>query len=138
MERWIQDALLNWQSDKVKLNPAATIAEIEHVESVLNFAFPEDFKQLYLIVNGFDGLDWQEHMFTFWPLKMIVEEYDETENGFIGFSDFLLKSHSIGFKKKDSGVFRYYQSVKDQIPEYIASSFQQAVFLINSNNSLIY
>ena len=113
MEKWIQDALLNWQSDKVKLNPAATIAEIEHVESVLNFAFPEDFKQLYLIVNGFDGLDWQEHMFTFWPLKMIVEEYDETENGFIGFSDFLLKTRTcdrLGKKNSHSVSQRYYRT----------------------------
>jgi len=138
MEKWIQDALLNWQSHNVKLNSPATISEIEHTESVLNFAFPEDFKQLYLIVNGFKGLDWQEHMFTFWPLKMILEEYDEKEEGFIGFSDFLLKSHSIGFNKEKAGVFRYYQSVKDQIPEYIASSFQQALFLINANSSLIY
>jgi hypothetical protein len=138
MEGWIQQAIDNWQLHKVKMNPPATISEIEHTESVLNFIFPEDFKQFYLVINGFDALDWQEHMFTFWPLKMMIEEYNENEQGFIGFSDFLLKINSIGFSRHANGVFKLYSSIENNIPEYIASSFQQVVHMINSSNDLIY
>jgi hypothetical protein len=136
MENWIQDAITNWSSNKVKMNPPAIFAEIEHVESVLDFKFPQDFKELYLVINGFEGLDWQEHMFTFWPLEMIIKEYKESNNkNFIGFSDFLLASHIIGFNKDKNGIFK--QSYKED-GEFIANSFKQVVEMINSNDDLIY
>ncbi len=76
-------------------------------------------------------------MFTFWPLDMILEEY-ETEKNFIGFSDFLLKSNAIGFTRGKEGVFKIYPSLNNNKPEYIASSFKEIVSMINSNDGLIY
>jgi hypothetical protein len=138
MEDWIQKAITNWQSHTVKMNPPATIVEIEYTESVLNFKFPEDFKTLYLSVNGFKDWDWQEHMFTFWPLGVIIEEFDEADKGFIGFSDFLLRSHVIGFRRDEVGIFKIYPSIEHEEPQSIAQSFEQVVDMINSSNNLIY
>ncbi|MEO6976748.1 MAG: SMI1/KNR4 family protein, partial [Mucilaginibacter sp.] len=100
MENWIQNVIEKWSAEGVKLNPPATIIEIEKVESILNFKFPEDFKGFYLQVNGFHELGWQQHMFTFWQLEMIVDEFKgNTNNNFIGFCDFLLASHYIGYNR---------------------------------------
>lgn len=137
MDNWIQKVLTKWQTEGVKLNPPATIAGIERAEAVLNFKFPPDFKIFYLQANGFEGLDWQEHMFTLWPLEMIIEEYnDDTNKNFIGFCDFLLASHFIGFNKNRTGVFK--SNVYPEDGEFIAQTFEDVVGMINSNNDLIY
>ncbi|QKJ29303.1 SMI1/KNR4 family protein [Mucilaginibacter mali] len=137
MENWIQNVLSKWQSEGVKLNPPASGAEIENVETILNFKFPQDFKEFYLQANGFADLDWQEHMFTFWPLDMIVEEFEShySDKDFIGFSDFLLASHMIGFSRKKPGIFKSYDSLDG---EPIAERFDVIIEMINSNNDRIY
>jgi len=138
---WVEKVVAKWESEGVRLNPPANLLEIERVESILGFKFPDDFKQLYLTVNGFEGLDWQEHMFTFWPLKMIVKEYQESDTkNFIGFSDFLLASNFIGFNRHRAGVFKKYSAQYSDIEdgELIANTFEQVVGMINSSDDLIY
>jgi len=136
MENWIEHLIAKWKSEGVKLNPPATIAEIENTEAVLKFKFPEDFKEFYLQVNGFGGLDWQEHMFTFWPLDMISEEFKTSTNkNFIGFSDFLLASHFIGFNREKLGIFKLFHN--DDV-ELVADTFHIAVDMVNSGSDPIY
>lgn len=138
---WVEKVIAKWESEGVRLNPPANLLEIEKVESILGFKFPDDFKQLYLAVNGFEGLDWQEHLFTFWPLKMIVEEYEESDaKNFIGFSDFLLASNFIGFNKHRVGVFKKYSAQYSDIEdgELIANTFEQVIGMINSSDDLVY
>lgn len=136
IENWVQHIISKWKLEGVKLNPPATAIEIENAESILDFKFPSDFKELYLSANGFKGLDWQEHMFTFWPLDMILDEFQiSTNKHFIGFSDFLLASHFIGFSKNKSGIFKSYHYDDGEL---IANTFQVAVDMINSSNDFIY
>src|ERR1700761_1498076 len=113
MERWIEEALDSWEMSQTKLNPPASILEIEKVEGFLQFKFPEDFKQLYTVINGFQDLDWQEHMFCFWSLDRIVDEFESSnDKNFIGFCDFLLASHMIGFVRNNDGVFKSYNYIE--------------------------
>ena len=136
MENWVQNVIEKWEAKGVKLNPPVTVIEIESVESILNFKFPEDFKGFYLQANGFYSLGWQQHMFTFWPLDMIVDEFKgNTNNNFIGFCDFLLASHYIGFNRNRPGIFKSYR-IEDG--EQIADTFEEIVNLINSNSEIIY
>jgi len=137
MENWIQDVIAKWRSEGVELNPPVSITEIENAESILDFRFPTGFKDFYLQANGFEGFDWQEHMFTLWPLNLIVEEFKSVHsNGnFIGFSDWLLASHMIGFNKNKPGIFKSYHNDDG---EFIADSFDMFIDMINSNNNLIY
>jgi len=141
MNNWAEEVVAKWRNEGVKLNSPATALQIEKTESILDFTFPDDFKQLYLIADGFEGLDWQEHMFTFWPLKMIVKEYEESDTrNFIGFSDFLIASNFIGFNKNRNGVFKKYSKQYSDLVdgELIANSFEQVVGMINSSDDLIY
>lgn len=137
MGNWVQKVEEKWRSEGVKLNSPATICTIEETESAINFKFPEDFKEFYLKINGFRNLDWQEHMFYFWPLERIIEEYNESlDKNFIGFCDFLLASHYIGFKKDKSGIFKMYNF--HPVIDIIAQTFEETVSMINSSSDLIY
>jgi hypothetical protein len=134
MENWILKAVHSWESSNTQMNPPALISEIEKAEVALNFKFPEDFKQLYQVVNGFPNLAWQEHMFCFWPLEMIIEESERwTDKKFIGFCDFLLASHTIGFVRNKKGIYKDYDHINQ-----IADTYQEAVNMINSSADDIY
>lgn len=140
MQNWVHEVISKWKVENVKLNPPSSISEIEKAESVLEFKFPQDFKDFYLQANGFDGLDWQEHMFTLWPIELIIREFNDNANkNFIGFCDFLIASHYIGFNKNREGVFKSYGLYKRiEDGELITNSFREIIGMINSNDALIY
>jgi len=137
MKSWVNEVVAKWKSEGVKINSAASIDEITLAETSLGFKFPEDFKELYLQINGFKDLDWQEHMFYFWPLERIVKEFtDSPDKNFIGFCDFLIASHYIGFKKTQTGIFKMYWKLAELTS--IAQTFEEVVAMINSSADLIY
>ena len=162
MENWIAEAIACWNASGTKMNPPATIEEIEKTESVLDFKFPDDFKQLYLTVNGFADWDMQEHSFSFWPLDRIIEEHSKGDNkSFIGFSDWLILCNTIGFIKESPGIFKdhlvdvgsrptesgvsvFPKDVYGKSKEYllvfdkIAETFREITALINAGTGDIY
>ncbi len=139
MDTWVDKVVAKWESEGVKINAPASIEAIESVELAVGFKFPEDFKAFYLQINGFRDLDWQEHMFYFWPLERILEEYnDSTDENFVGFCDFLLASSYIGFGKDRPGIFKLYSISKVKEGEQIADTFEEIVTMINSSDQLIY
>ncbi|WP_142688177.1 SMI1/KNR4 family protein [Chitinophaga polysaccharea] len=136
MENSIIEICRQWKHEKIRLNPGASPDLISAVEASIGFGFPAGFRKLYMEINGFADCDWRENMFSIWPLERILEEYiSSDDSSFIGFSDFLIHSHTIGFVKSQPGVFKKYGG-----GEYffIAVSFLDAVKLINANSDLIY
>ena len=131
---WTEKVIEDWQANRTKLHPGLTLSEILSAEQILQFKFPPDFIELYQKVNGFRDLDWNEHMFSFWPLEKIIDEYKaDDDKDFIGFCDFLINSHSIGFSKDD---FAIYKSYDRQQP--IAATFKEAIVMINKSSGAIY
>jgi len=136
MEGWIEKALSMWSDNETKLNPPASLNTLSNAEAILGYSFPSDFKALYLIANGFEDYEWQQHMFSFWSLERIIEESAQFENqDFIGFCDFLICSSFIGFHKNRPGIYKYYDCV-DEHP--IADSFAEVVHKINISDNSIY
>jgi len=132
----IEEILTQWANEKISRNPGVPSNSIIELENIIGFKFPEEFKELYSQVNGFADNDWRENMFSVWPLERIAEEYSCSEDkNFIGFADFLINSHNIGFLKTQAGVFKTYS-----INEYflISNSFISSIKLINANADLIY
>jgi hypothetical protein len=139
MEKWVDEVVSKWKNEGVKVNEHTSIASIQSAEFALGFKFPDDFKDLYLQINGFKDLDWQEHMFYFWPIERIIEEFEESlDKNFIGFCDFLLASHYIGFKKNQTGIFKMYSICRLAEADPISQSFSEVVTMINSSSDLIY
>jgi hypothetical protein len=139
MKEWVQDLISKWTSEGIKLGSNTSLTDIRSVEAHLDFVFPEDFKDFYLSVDGFSDLDWQEHMFTLWPLEMIIGEYnDSKDKDFIGFCDFLIASNNIGYRKSKPGVFKIYPTINEEEVEPVAQSFKEIIEMINTNTGSIY
>lgn len=73
-------------------------------------------------------------MFSLWSIERILDEYIEDNNSnYIGFCDYLINSHSIGFLKRTKGVFKSYDQTKS-----ICNTFQEAIELMNSGSGRLY
>lgn len=132
---WTDTIIHQWISEGITLSPPATIDSILATEDLIGFLFPEDFKELYLRMDGFVDWDWTKTMFSIWPLARILEEYhNESDNNFIVFSDYLINAHQIGFVKGEKGVFKN----SGPAPELIADTFSEAIFLIHSDAEIVY
>ena len=117
------------------MNPGASPDLISDVEAGIGFTFPAGFRELYTGVNGFADYDWRENMFSIWPLERILEEYIScNDSSFIGFSDFLIHSHAIGFVKTQPGVFKKYGGEENF---FSATSFLDGAKLKNPKSGLI-
>ena len=114
--------------------PGATIAIIESTEADLGFRFPSDMKDLYRVVNGFKDCDMDvSSMISIWPMERIREEYIAgNDKNFIGFCDWLIFSHSIGFFKGRMGIFKCYDELNA-----IAETFRQVIDMINNDSELL-
>jgi len=138
MEDWVKVAIGQWQAEHLHINAGTSLTSIINAENYLGFIFPDDFKQLYIVANAFEDYEWRPNMFSLWSIERIVAEYDETANDdFISFCDFLICSSFLGFLKTSTGIFKRY-SIADTPTDFVTSSFQEAVRLINEDSELIY
>jgi hypothetical protein len=76
-------------------------------------------------------------MFSFWSLDIIIEEFAKNhDKNLIGFCDFLIMSHVIGFKRNAAGIFNDYSFLPGE--GFIAETFKEAISMINSGAREIY
>ena len=67
-------------------------------------------------------------------MERILKEYQEDDdNNYVGFCDYLINSHSIGFFKSEEGIYKSYSQIHP-----IAKTFREAIDLINTNSDLLY
>ncbi|MCW3075366.1 MAG: hypothetical protein JWP69_2435 [Flaviaesturariibacter sp.] len=136
IKKWAKSIVTLWRSQDIKIEKGASMQLLSKAEAYLEISFPEPFKTLYMEANGFKDMDWNEHMFSFWSVERIIEEYDYKRHpNFVGFCDFLINSHWIGFVKNESGIYKRYDF---EGPERIADNFEDAVDLINTSADVIY
>ena len=131
---WADQAISTWTNSGIKLQHGLSLEVIKNFEAQLGFQFPADFRELYQKANGFEDFDWNKHMFSLWSLDRILREYQEdNDENYVGFCDYLINSHSIGFFKSEEGVYKSYNQI-----EPIAKTFKEAIELINTNSDLLY
>jgi len=126
---WAVATRKEWLSQSIKLEPGALLEAIALTETAVGYTFPTEMQILYQFVDGFNNWDWTEGMISLWPMLRIREEYKTNGNpNFVGFADFLINSHTIGFYKDRSGVYKSYDEFNP-----IADNFIQVIELINRN-----
>ena len=131
---WTDQTITYWTEKGIKLQAGVSLDKLRDFEKLLDFSFPQDFIELYTKVNGFVDFDWNENMFSLWSLDRILKEYQEDEDPkFIGFCDYLINSHTLGFYTDDKLIYKYYDK-----PKAITNSFQDFISLLNSNDDLLY
>jgi|LakMenEpi03Aug12_release.lakeMendotaPanAssembly.Ray.scaffolds.fasta_scaffold537562_1 hypothetical protein len=131
---WPLNAILQWQGEGIKLNPPCTEDILRQAEKKLSFNFPDSFKKLYLIADGFKDDDWRENMFSIWPInRILIEFHQRQDERFVGFADFLINSHALGFYKDLDGI---YKDVDRYLP--VASTFEECIEFINVDSPNLY
>lgn len=115
------DLFMQWKRAKIELHPPATIEQFDACEKVTGFVFPGDFKMFYQRGNGFKSGQMDDHLLCLWSLETIQYEYVR-EGDFVGFADFMIYSHQIGFIKGKHGVYRSYDDtlICETFDEFIA------------------
>jgi hypothetical protein len=135
----ITEIIETWRNSKIKLNEGVELTEIYKLEKQLEYKFPEAFKQFYTKINGFKDSDWNEHMFSIFPLKRIKSECEMSKNkDFIPFCDYLINSHQIGFCKKKEGVYINYENILGGFNDKVADNFELSLIEIINNSDKIY
>ena len=137
IKNWVQVARDFWLARAIKLENGAKPEDIESTESFIGFVFPSEMKELYNTVNGFENWDWTPGMISIWPLERIRDEYKTGDDrNFVGFCDFLINSHCIGFLKDQPGIYKRYDG---RFPiEYVGETFKEVIGLINSDSDKIW
>jgi len=134
MQSWVEAVIFQWKTEKISLNPGASPAQIDETEKTLGYQFPDEFKALYLQVNGFKDFDWRNNMISVWPLERIISEHTDGKNqDFIGFADYLINSSVYGFLKNEKGIF---ELLDQYAPDLLVSSFKEAIELMNTDDKL--
>ncbi|WP_158828539.1 SMI1/KNR4 family protein [Mucilaginibacter lacusdianchii] len=137
MEQWIELILNQWRQEGVELNPPAALASIEKAQSIINFNFPDDFKLLYSVVDGFKDFEWRNSMISLWSLDKIIGNYDETTD-YIVISDFFISVCQYGFDKDSKEIYKTYSHSQKGPAEIIAQSFQGFLKLINCDSATLF
>lgn len=135
-QSWINSAINNWKAVGIRLNSGTSLDSIMKTEKKVGLQFPDDFKELYFEMNGFLDWDWTPTMFSLWSIERIFEECDpHNEHNFLGFCDYLINNHNLGFIRNQPGIFKYYGTDK---PTLIAQSFLEVIQLINIDADILY
>jgi hypothetical protein len=123
-----------WREQGIPLEPGVPEAYIRQTAMALGIEFPPALVVLYTRVNGFTENNWNPGMFVIWPLERILDEYAKSKDkDFVGFSDFLICSHVIGFRKDREGIWKEYD------PHLaICATFEEAIELINADSILVH
>jgi hypothetical protein len=123
-----------WRSQGIGLQPGVPGPYIQQTAKDLGIVVPPAFVALYERVNGFKGNDWTSGTFVIWPLERMLDEYRAgDDSNFVGFSDFLIYSHMIGFRKDKPGIFNSLAPEK-----VICATFEEAIELINGDSILVH
>jgi hypothetical protein len=127
---WVQGIKETWLSKLINFEAGASSEAIASTESVVGFQFPMEMTALYRVVDGFKDCAWTKGMISLWPMERIREEYARCrDKNFVGFCDYLINSHAVGFFKDRLGIYKSYDEFNS-----VADSFVQTIELINQDS----
>jgi hypothetical protein len=106
----LQQLIVKWRSEGVRLNPAGSPATLSKLERCLGVPLPPDIREFYSAADGMPDLEYDPRQLSFWSIDRIVSEPPRrpvsTAAGIreIGFADFLIESHYHVFRVTVDGV----------------------------------
>jgi hypothetical protein len=123
-----------WLEQGIPLEPGVPEAYIRQTAKDLGVEFPDAFIALYKRINGFTINNWNPGMFVIWPLERMLEKHViEKDKDFVGFSDYLICSHIIGFREDRAGIWKNYD-----LHEAVCATYEETIELINEDSILVH
>ncbi|MFD0990695.1 SMI1/KNR4 family protein [Mariniflexile jejuense] len=123
----------------IKVNGKSEKEDLIKLTNTLDFDFPNDFKNFYLIANGFsDYIGFERHHI--WDINKICEENTAADKLYIKFCDSMLSCPWIGFSRKDRKIYKGYglENEFDGNAEFIAETFTDFLKLMTNNSEKLY
>lgn len=93
------------RKDGIEINRAATLSEISSFERQIGFDLPADFKEFYLICNGFGCT---EDIFNMIPLSDIRSYPQNYAVNWFYFSEYMIYSDMWGLRITSSGKYEIF------------------------------
>ncbi len=103
-----QRAFEHWLANSVPLLPPASDAELATAFGAVEFPLSDDVRSLYRLTAGFDYGQFDEGLWSLWPLSRIVEENNKKKPQFLWFADWLIDSHRYCFHYTNPEVSAVY------------------------------
>ncbi len=126
------DLIDHWKAQDIKPNQPASDEKILHLMKLTGFRFPDDFISYLKEVNGFGQDSFDKDLITFWPIDLIITEFEKENTGIVNFADYLNDSHRYGFLNGDDRIYIDYPltQIADNFSDFIDK-------YLNEPNSLI-
>lgn len=129
----VHNIIKNWKEQGIAINEGTSSDAITKLENQIGFKFPEDFKMVYQIFNGFRDYD-SYNLYSILPLNKIKEEYENEidEDTFIPICDFLIASNFQGYIKGKKGIYNIYE--KDR---KLCDNIYELIQLIDTDSDIL-
>ena len=125
----LDNLLLHWASEVIKINPGISEETINEIEKVFDVNFEENFCKYLKRVNGFEDFDADNAWFSFWSVTRMMEENIDKwhPKSVIWFADHAINLCSFGFHKTDKKIYTHFDKSNEIF--LIANSFNEFVSL---------
>ena len=113
----------------IDINPPATLLDITEFERQMGFLLPTDFKEFYLICNGFSC---NEDIFDMIPLEDIRRHQENFGNNWFYFSEYMIYADMWGLRLIRQGKYEIFNgSFPDKSMTSSLTEFLQRFLLGN-------
>lgn len=134
MKRIIELVQKKHQNNGVEINPPAKLSDINNFEKQLGFALPTDFREFYLICNGFCCT---EDLFNMVSLQNIIQYQQHFGNNWFYFSEYMIYSDMWGLRITPTGQYEIFnglyptKTITSSLTEFLQRFMKGNVFEIS-------
>lgn len=117
--------------DGIDINPPASMTDIVEFEKKIGFQLPKEFKDFYLICNGFGCT---EDIFNMTPLHDITRHKQDYGKNWFYFSEYMIYSDMRGLRLASDGNYEIFsgcypsQTMTKSLIEFLSRFLQGNVF----------
>ena len=109
MKELIEAIIEKNQATGIDINPPATLKNIADFEKKVGFILPDEFREFYLIRNGFGCV---EDIFNIFPLEKI----DDYGTNWFTFADYMIFSDTWGLRINADDQYEIFNGSYPEIP----------------------
>ena len=91
--------------DGIKISPSASNFDITEFENKVGFNLPQDFREFYLICNGFNC---EEDIFNIMSLPEITDRWENYDDNWFYFSEYMIYSDMWGIRITEAGKYEIF------------------------------
>ncbi len=100
-----------WKRENLDIVPPYSKEQIQNSFDKIGKLVSRDIFQVYTTFGGLTDCQIDSNLLSFWSLEQLVAENSECKSEFTAFGDFLIYSHSYGYKYENENVSSVYSDL---------------------------